>query len=586
MSALTCHNGILFRWYGRCWQVVGSLAMLLAIQPAAASDAPAVRDTTLRVGTVRLESHDIFSENEIARATGLNRSLRRAMNALHVNTRPWVIKQELLFAQDDVFDPRKLAESARNLRSLGILNRIEIAPQDTASDGRVGVVVRSHEVWTLGMGFNFALASSGALRWNLSLTERNLLGRGLVLQGVIGDDLDARYGGVYLRQRRFLRTPVTFEVNYADRQDGFDRWVRLSAPFRAEAQTWGFSLLALERRYRARWYLSNAGPAGERSERWTSLYASLPIQSSMLDAEVVRRVSSPDEGRIWRLGFGMRILEMDHDLGDGLFTLSDGRRESLGFLAEPGQPLGRDRGTEVWPHLILASQGRRWIQTRFLMRYGNLEDVPLGALWELRIGPAGRSVGSTTGSRDRLRMTLGLNNWFRTGESFWLQRLSAFAYLADAADRSHKVEVLAGSFLRLGSSERPFTVKSFVEAIHGDRLRGDQASVLGLDRGLRTLDIDGMAGDRLLRWSTELGRTLPWVVLDIVQLGWGVTYSGGLARWRDEDRDLSGARHELGVGLRFGSIRSGTSDVARLDLTFDLNGHAGAVLTTGSRGFF
>ena len=52
------------------------------------------------------------------------------------------------------------------------------------------------------------------------------------------------------------------------------------------------------------------------------------------------------------------------------------------------------------------------------------------------------------------------------------------------------------------------------------------------------------------------------------------------------DRDLRDARHEVGLGLRLGGVRSGTSDLARVDLSYDLGGTEGFVITTVSRGHF
>lgn len=553
---------------------------------AARDTVPAAPDSTLTVGEIRLESHNIFSESELAASSGLNRTVRRAMNALHVRTRPSIIKRELLLASGDPFDERKLRESERNLRALGILNRVEIAAEDTTADGRVNLAVHSFETWTFSAGLSLALASSGDLRWNLAVTEKNFLGYGTFLLAAVGEELDASYGRLFVRQNRLFGSPLTVELNVDERSDGFARWLTVFVPFRAEDQTWSVLAHAMDRRYRARWYLSNAGPAGSDPARWESLYALLPFSMRAGRLEAMRRVNRLGSRRIWRLGAGVQILEREHDLGDGLFRLADGRVADLSALDAPGQPLARDRGTEVWPHVILSSQGRRWVQTRFLFNYGNLEDVPLDLAWELRCGPAGPSMGSTAGAGERWRATAALSNWEQVGNSFWLQRVLGYASFGAAADRHHQIEALLGNYQRLGPGARPLTLKTFLEASHGEGLRGDQAPVLGLDRGLRTLDIDGMAGDRMLRWSTELGRTLPWVVLDIVQLGWGVFYGGGLARWQDEDRGLRDARHEIGAGLRFGSTRSGTSDLARFDVTYDLSGRSGLALTTIARGFF
>ena len=578
-----CHYDVDLAQRGRC-RLTFWLVLVLVVW-AAASTAQ-TSGSPLRVGEVRLDLDDIFAAGEVDSARGLNHALRRGMNYVHVNTRPWVIRQELLFAPGDPYDPALIAESERNLRALGFLNGVRIAPIDTTADGRVNLRVSSRETWTLSTGVTLALASGGDVRWSLSATEKNFLGYGTTVIGSVGDDLDASYGRLYVEQNRLLSSPLTLAMNYDDRSDGFDRWFALSLPFRADDQTWSLKTRAWDRRYGVRWYLSNAGRAGVDPGAGQSLYARIPRSSTGLRLELARRVSPEGQGRVWRVGLGCWIVETDFDLGDGMFALSDGRVADLRFLAEPGQPLARDRGTDVWPHLILASRGRRWTDVRYLQRYGNREDIPLDPAWELKIGPSGPTIGSSTGDGARVHYTFAYSNWDRTGRGFWLHRVAAVGDLGGAVDRNHHVEMLLGSYLRVGPTERPYTVKTFLEGIHTDGRRGDQLPVLGLDRGLRTLDIDGMAGERLVRWTTELGRTFPWDVLDLVRVGWGAFYDGGLARFDEEGRDLGDARHELGCGLRFGGSRSGTSDLARLDLTYDLTGRDGVVLTTVARGFF
>jgi len=556
--------------------------------PRGASPRGASPDSVaLRVGEIRLEMDDIFTDREVAGASGLNRTLRRTMNALHADTRPWVVRQELLFATGEPFDARLLAESERNLRRLGILNDVSITPVDTTADGRVDVVVRTRETWTLSLGLSFSLASSGKLRWSLSATEQNFLGTALLVRGAVGEDLDAGFGRIYLRQNRILRTPLTVELNVDERTDGHDRWAAISVPFRSNDQTWQVKTRAWERAYDVRWYLSNGGPAGEDPGRGESLHALLPRRSEGFRLEVARRVSPADRGRVWRLGAAWHVTRLGWELGDGRAVLSDGRVADLGFLAAPGAPLGRETGTRSWPHLVVYSEGRDWTATRFLQRYGNEEDIPLDPWLELRLGPSGRAVGSTAGYADPWSLTATAVNWDDLGRVFLVQQLVASADVGGTRDdRSHSLDALAGVYLRLGARERPWIWKSFLEGIHTDALTGDGLPVLGLDRGLRTLDVDGMAGEQLVRWSSELGRVLPWEPLGLARTGWGVFYSGGMAWFADEDRTLADARHEIGVGLRFGGIRSGSADLARVDLTYDVTGRDGIVITTATRGSF
>ena len=72
----------------------------------------------------------------------------------------------------------------------------------------------------------------------------------------------------------------------------------------------------------------------------------------------------------------------------------------------------------------------------------------------------------------------------------------------------------------------------------------------------------------------------------MMRMGFAAFYSGGRAWWRDEVVGQSYIRHEAGFGLRFGPTRSANSQVARIDLAWDLNGDGSPVLTAVTRGFF
>ena len=585
VSCRRCQSGSFSRRPVRV--ALTSCLLLILAATAWGQDSAAPADTSLVVGDIDLDMEQIFTKEEMAQAEGFTLTLQKVMNGLHIKSRPWLIRQELLFKEGERFRYDLLEESERNLRSLGILNNIKVAPTDTTDAGKVNVRVTTHETWTLGLGISFALTSSGEARWSASLTEKNFLGTGLLVRGAIGDDLNARYGRIYLKQNRLFRTPIQAELNLDNRTDGHDRWFALSVPFRADDQTWKVRVVGWNRLYNVRYYLSNAGPAGEDPGRNQSLYASIPRAYKSGEVSVARRVSAKGYGRVWRLGLTMVLRDISFDLGNGQFYLSDGRAADLSYLQAPGSPMSRDTGLRVWPHLFVGTHGRDWIQTRFLRQYNNREDVALNWAATLRTGPSGTNVGSEAAHGDRWTTELNASNWDRVGRHFWLQSLSLVHDFGNDLDEYHMVDALTGLYLRFGEPERPYTWKSFLELVHGDRLRGDLAATLGLDRGLRTLDVDGMAGDRLLRWSSEIGHVLPWVPLGVVQTGWGVYYAGGLSKWDTETTALGpDTRHEIGVGLRLGGTRSGNSDLARVDLTYDLSGNEGFVITTVSRGYF
>ena len=78
-------------------------------------------------------------------------------NRLHVRTRPEVIERELLFKAGRPYDSVLVAESARNLRGMGIFRdvRIDSIPTDT------GVVMRvtTRDGWTTKAGLRFSTGS-------------------------------------------------------------------------------------------------------------------------------------------------------------------------------------------------------------------------------------------------------------------------------------------------------------------------------------------------------------------------------------------------------------------------------------------
>lgn len=196
-------------------------------------------------------------------------------------------------------------------------------------------------------------------------------------------------------------------------------------------------------------------------------------------------------------------------------------------------------------------------------------------------------MGSTTGfAEDRWR--------FEGDVQRWIKMPSGFAYVrgvgwADAGSRRvswYKYEFVGGWVGKAGAEMSPWITRLWAEYAQGSRLGGGNALLLGLDRGMRTLEFDGMAGDYLARWNLEQGKAFPQEFFGLVRAGVAVFYNGGRAWWRDEGRDPQGFVHELGFGVRLGPTRSSNSMTSRLDISWDLKGSGSPVFTASSRGLF
>ncbi|PJA76320.1 hypothetical protein CO151_03160 [bacterium CG_4_9_14_3_um_filter_65_15] len=555
-----------------------------AVTAARAETAPV---DSLSVGEIQIRQRSIFSAEEEQSGTLLVGTVRRLMNRLHFNTRKWVIRRELLFRTGEPLRPNLLAETERNLRTLGFLNDIRVQPTDTLAGGRVPVEVSLRESWSLRTDFSYTQASGGDSRWNVQMSDNNFLGYGVTMGAGVGGDEDAGFWNLWYRQRRFLGTELYFGMDDRERDDGYIREIFIHRPFWAEGDRWGLETRYWDHSLNERYYLSNGGPAGVDPERPSSLYALLSRREKGAEISVLLRAGRSDEGRIWRPGLGARWTETRLDPGAGSRVLSDGCVMDLAWLAGPDQPLGRDDGTTVWPYFRLHTRGRGWTKERFILHYGAVEDINLTPVADVKVGPVLAALGTDTASgEDRWRAEGIWEQWVVSGPGVILLHGSAEAEWGAAAADYHRYSLLAGWMGHWGAEDTPWLTRAFAEYGHGQALVGSRAFTLGLDQGLRTLEFDGMAGDRLLRWTLEEGKVLPGEMLGMFRYGLGAFFASGAAWWQDEDRDSGDARHEVGFGLRFGPTRSANAATGRIDVVWDLDHGDGPVLTATTQGFF
>jgi hypothetical protein len=541
----------------------------------------------LRIGHIDFVVHSVYSQQELDSVSGLLRFAHESLNALHTRTRKHVLRRELLFAPGDELDLGLLAETERNLRDLGFLSNVSVVPVDTLPDGTVDIEVRVQDTWSLKTNFSYSRASDRSQRWNVLLTESNFLGQGMQVGGGWGETEDFPFRQLEFRKRHLGGTPWQLDLFVSELGDGHANLVSVRRPFYAEDDAWSWESYAYRDRAERRFYLSNAGPAGQDPARLASLYVTLPVKNEGGGLSYLWRVSEPRQGRIWRLGLGVEIQHLGFDLADPDLELSDGRPADLAFLAQGETPVVRDQGSLLFPHLIVATRGRSWFKGSFLMQYGPVEDVPLQPSFKLRIGPCMRQGEMpTVGNGRRARLNLSYEDWNRLGGGMLLVRGTSQSVWGGKAERTAQTSLTAAWLRQQQQGRWLWLSRFFAEGGWGDRLLGTEAFILGLNRGLRTLGYDSMAGDRLVRWNTEQGLVLPFELLGFYRTGLAAFYSGGIAWWRGEEHGPEDVRHELGIGLRFGPTRSAHSEVARLDVTWDLGGSGGPVVTAVTRGLF
>ncbi len=141
--------------------------------------------------------------------------LAKAANNLHIETKHYIVRSNLLFKVGDAINPLVMAESEVFLRNTDYIHdaRIQVVPIPGTNMADVTVVVR--DVFSIG----FDLRSVSLNSADISLYDRNFLGVGsrFWVRGVYDADYANPFGyGIGYRYNNLSRTFINLEGSYMD----------------------------------------------------------------------------------------------------------------------------------------------------------------------------------------------------------------------------------------------------------------------------------------------------------------------------------------------------------------------------------
>lgn len=115
-----------------------------------------------------------------------------------------VIRRDMKLVEGDAFDTRKIRQSRAKIRGLGYFKKVEIETEQGSAEDRAVLKVKVQEQSTgslsLGLGFSSAVGPIG----NISVIERNFLGRGQILNFQLTATQDTRLYNFSFTEPRFL----------------------------------------------------------------------------------------------------------------------------------------------------------------------------------------------------------------------------------------------------------------------------------------------------------------------------------------------------------------------------------------------
>ena len=131
----------------------------------------------------------------------------------NIKTRDFVIRRELDFAEGDPFNRSMVIRGRNNIDALGYFSRIDISTAPGSSPDKIVLNINVEEQSTGEYGATAGYSTTDGILGELSLTERNFLGRGQYLRAAIGASQSGRTFDFSFTEPRFMGLKISAGVD-------------------------------------------------------------------------------------------------------------------------------------------------------------------------------------------------------------------------------------------------------------------------------------------------------------------------------------------------------------------------------------
>ncbi len=450
------------------------------------------------------------------------------VNRLHITTRPYVVRQELLFRRGDIYDSARVAESERNLRRLGVFRTVSI--DSVTTDSGFVARVTTRDGWSTRPDFRFR-STGGDVAYTLALIEDNLFGTAAQASLIHRSNPDRSTTTLGFRQPRLINGRIGLDVRYDDRSDGERTILWLGQPFHnlESRNAWRLDLDSRDETvlvYRA----------GIRAPVDT-----LARDYRLLRGEIAHAFAASTGGYL-RAGIGVQVRDDDlaHPLRDSLTVADDVSTAAVGAWVE-----------------------KRWARYAKVRGYNALsreEDVDLSTVIRAGVWLAPSAFGyRSTGIGPELYV--GSGKAFAGG--FAAAAFRAHGLFTDGFTPDSGAVQLAGTMAWMPGGRH-------LAVLHGSggllrRPLPASEYDLGLGSGPRGFGQHTFTGDRGIFLTGEYRYGVAEDFLKLVDIGLAAFADYGGAWWRGEERRTGWS---VGAGLRLGTSRAPDLEANRMDLVW------------------
>ena len=496
------------------------------------SDAELERSGAL-IGKIIIDNLNVFDLNDPKDDT----PLFRLIDHLHARTREDVVRWQLLFTTGDKYSRRVLNESERILRQASYFYDASIEPI-AYHDGRVDVVVKTRDVWTLDPQVSYS-RSGGANSTSLGVQELNAFGYGVAVTAGRSSSVDRTQTGLGIQDNNIYGSRIGVNALYSVNSDGYQHDLFVDRPFFALDSRW-------------------AGGVDTTDDlRVDPLYDRGNIIDEFQEHDELARIYG---------GFS-------HGLDNGWVT-----RWTFGFTSDDRQ----FERAPLWGGVDFVPADRKlvfpWVRYELVqddyLKYHNYneidrtEDFYLGTHLLAQLGWSDPAFGANIAG-----LIFAANGGI--GWATEHNETLVFAGTLDGRLQDGTLEntVVTQSFHYFLRQSEKLLFYAGLDAAQGRNLDLEDQILLGGDNGLRGYPLRYQDGTSRALLTLEERYFSDWYALRLLRVGAAAFVDVGRV-WGSAPlaEPNIGILRDLGFGLRFGNARSGLGNIIHIDLAFPLDG--------------
>lgn len=213
-------------------RIVLFMVLLLAFLTSAGAE--------ILINRIYIDRREVFDTTK-----GERFFLAPLLNALHINTREYIIEDELLFSEGQwLKSDEPLAETERNLRALNLFTDVKIE-LDSLDYDKYNAYIVTHERWTTWPNILFGVGG-GVSNYGAGIEENNFLGfgTGIMAEGLFRQESNIgwQFFGELL-QKRIFRSDFTLLSTLRSNKIRTEQYLELYKPFRTLKTEWSYGAI-------------------------------------------------------------------------------------------------------------------------------------------------------------------------------------------------------------------------------------------------------------------------------------------------------------------------------------------------------